>query len=1322
MESILQAFSDIASVLPRIDRLKATFRDSADLNHIMGFVYSDILDFHQRAYKIFRRKGWHFWFTVNWGLFERRFKSIIQRLNSHCEILDKEAASIHFLEMKIFREKRQLEDDADEQHRQSEMARSVVLWLSASDGEQEDHLHKLSDDRVPGTCNWVLDDSQMCSWLEDEHAGSVLWMTGIPGAGKSFLCSLIVQNLQLQQELTSLYYFCGKRSSGQDTCAIVLRTLAIQLLRQNQDMVALVYQSFVQKMSSCSSVAMKKILREILPSVKTARVVIDGIDEFNHQTQQEVLKAMVELQKRVGPSCKLLICSRFEPQISRLLSPMIHIKLEHKTHVGLNLYIQRKVKDLESHFWDMERSLLIAVEERLKSKAKEMFLWVRLVVAMLLQESSEYEVEQAIDRLPDGLDEAYGQILSRLSSLSSGERDRAFKILFWVCVAYRPVSIHEVADGIVLHPQQTILSRKTRSRQVDRDIVDLCAPLLEKSDSGALGLVHFSAKEYLVNQQSGPFINKAEAHLFIAVSCMINLTTCLDLIPGFRDGFSGMEEEIAVVQGRYGLQAYGSQFWAEHIMAFLADNRNHDSKLEQLMGVLKGFSQAYKRCIESNVCLHRESINDGELQLIGEFKQIPVYYNFILCWLALKYRLHEARFDFASIDPLQGWKLRNDETYLSLVEIRLYGITERLLNMKSNHLPTYIDESDYHYFLNRSILICRHSDCNYSCSSVQDRNIHEASHTLSFPCLQCDFVQHGFRSRKDLEKHTQKYHMCPEDFVVPDNLHSADDDRKFSRTLIANQGLSFRRNHCWNERGRGVIQQGFRQILAKVEDEMTSTTGSEQESLNSSKHHSSRPTTSVETHSDIKSHDLRNISSIRDRIEAQQYESFADFKGDLHALVGAGEMSPMRLDGRTMEVICDQEIEKPISRHPDFASGGHSSEERLALRIRSDQAQDQFQANSGILGTVNMMNSTFYGSDASSGRQPRWSHLEELEFPELLQQYGRNYTKIADFFKTKTVVDIEQQFADLVKSGRTELVEKADRADSRLQSGTPNTPPITAYRAGSSIPEVDDEEANKGLAHRLPILAEVTPILNLPESNKIVLSTNPSLPETEAIRQVHVQAGSTKAADNFQHPQNKRKPRPRALCSQCKRDFYDEYTRDKHIDREHKPTRKMWVCHDISIDGRFLSKCKSCSQEKKYSTRHYASKHLRKQHFSEETSVETLNGWTKEVEERNPKHRSGLSRSMTEDEPAAKRQRTAIDAGIKDHTSMNPSDRELQSVMDASIRLTGTGTPPYRNGELQTARGLGGEDEHFLGDSLPTGLLDGQNSLAFQTLFSLSDH
>ena len=43
--------------MPRFDKLSAAFKDDSEFLQVMGHFYEDILEFHRRAYKFFRKRG-----------------------------------------------------------------------------------------------------------------------------------------------------------------------------------------------------------------------------------------------------------------------------------------------------------------------------------------------------------------------------------------------------------------------------------------------------------------------------------------------------------------------------------------------------------------------------------------------------------------------------------------------------------------------------------------------------------------------------------------------------------------------------------------------------------------------------------------------------------------------------------------------------------------------------------------------------------------------------------------------------------------------------------------------------------------------------------------------------------------------------------------------------------------------------------------------------------------------------------------------------------------------------------------------------------------
>jgi hypothetical protein len=125
-----------------------------------------------------------------WGLFERRFKSILERLQRHRSLLDMESTSIHFSEMQKQREDTLHYLKQYEAQNQTSMVEEVFRWLSADAIEQEEALYRLADQCLPGTCDWIFREQGITDWLDANGqiadkiaAKSMIWLKGIPGSG-----------------------------------------------------------------------------------------------------------------------------------------------------------------------------------------------------------------------------------------------------------------------------------------------------------------------------------------------------------------------------------------------------------------------------------------------------------------------------------------------------------------------------------------------------------------------------------------------------------------------------------------------------------------------------------------------------------------------------------------------------------------------------------------------------------------------------------------------------------------------------------------------------------------------------------------------------------------------------------------------------------------------------------------------------------------------------------------------------------------------------------------------------------------------------------
>jgi hypothetical protein len=124
-------------------------------------------------------------FTVNWGLFEHRVKSIINNMGRHRDTLDKEAAALHFQDMKEARERSERDAVEYEQRRQNSMVQEVIGWLGVDEDAQEELLHRLISARQSGTCEWILSKPGFLSWMDSQVGSTLVHLEGNPGSGKS---------------------------------------------------------------------------------------------------------------------------------------------------------------------------------------------------------------------------------------------------------------------------------------------------------------------------------------------------------------------------------------------------------------------------------------------------------------------------------------------------------------------------------------------------------------------------------------------------------------------------------------------------------------------------------------------------------------------------------------------------------------------------------------------------------------------------------------------------------------------------------------------------------------------------------------------------------------------------------------------------------------------------------------------------------------------------------------------------------------------------------------------------------------------------------
>lgn len=178
--------------------------------------------------------------------------------------------------------------------------------------------------RHPLTGLWLTQGQVFQTWLHSRN--SKLWLSGIPGAGKTLLAAAVIEDT-LEESSAShavAYFYCDYKDAEKQHPLNILGTIAAQLARQNERAFMLLQELH----KSChpedrSPVAPELLLltgtvRALLSCFEDASIVVDGLDECGDHIST-VVESLVSLAAGERSHTRLLILSRDIPEIRGLL-------------------------------------------------------------------------------------------------------------------------------------------------------------------------------------------------------------------------------------------------------------------------------------------------------------------------------------------------------------------------------------------------------------------------------------------------------------------------------------------------------------------------------------------------------------------------------------------------------------------------------------------------------------------------------------------------------------------------------------------------------------------------------------------------------------------------------------------------------------------------------------------------------------------------------------------------------------------------------------------------------------------------------------------
>ena len=450
--------------------------------------------------------------------------------------------------------------------------------------DDREQLIQAKGSRVDGTCEWIKSNELYDSWLHSHS--QLLWLSGDPGKGKTMLSIFLAEELEQMAKRTQdklfLQYFCDNKDEKRKTAVSIIRGLIFQLLQSCQKLFDHILPSFKIQKDSLFTASSFETLWRIFgsmvrdPIIGTAYCVLDGLDECDEISLEVLLKkfaALLSAKTNGLPAChlNLIVVSRDFPDIiPELLSSFPHICLDPDADTEVNddiqLFIKNKVDYLATRKQYPE-PLRVRVEEVFQNRAQGTFLWIGIVAKVLEKYKAVNDVEKALDDFPPGLEKLYARMLLQIAI---GRREIAAKILCWVVMAVRPLTLPELSIAIetTVRPS-AILSRD----EVVRDQVLNCGYFLT-IEGDKVGLIHQSAKDYLLRKTSDPD-PKLEHFRVKEEAVNLEITRkCLDYLQqgALAAGAVDLKSDNSHLKA-FPLLSYAVLYWPEHARSL---NRSED--------------------------------------------------------------------------------------------------------------------------------------------------------------------------------------------------------------------------------------------------------------------------------------------------------------------------------------------------------------------------------------------------------------------------------------------------------------------------------------------------------------------------------------------------------------------------------------------------------------------------------------------------------------------------------------------------------------------------------------------------------------------------
>jgi Cdc6-like AAA superfamily ATPase len=236
------------------------------------------------------------------------------------------------------------------QYQEDKEQQAILDWLTLADyvPQQNDFLKK----RQAGTGQWLLDSADFKNWVEAKK--QTLFCPGIPGAGKTILTSIVVEELstrfQDDSSIAVTYIYCNFKRQNEQTLEELLASILKQLAQGRPslpDSVKALHERCKSKKTRPSVDEISAVIQTVVAEYSQVFILVDALDECRARggCRAQLLLKLFDLQVRC--EINFFATSRHIPDIIEKFKqhPLLEIRANEQ---DVGRYIDGYISNLPS--------------------------------------------------------------------------------------------------------------------------------------------------------------------------------------------------------------------------------------------------------------------------------------------------------------------------------------------------------------------------------------------------------------------------------------------------------------------------------------------------------------------------------------------------------------------------------------------------------------------------------------------------------------------------------------------------------------------------------------------------------------------------------------------------------------------------------------------------------------------------------------------------------------------------------------------------------------------------------------------------------------